>query len=151
MLKGYEARKYHSWVGIQYHIATLENCFAVSCKVKYTLIWSSSLVPRYLLKRTENLFTLISHKKLKTYLTQNPIYERLWQHWASLVTQMIKNLPAMLEAWVWSLGWKDPLEEVMAIHSSTLAWRVPLTEVPGGLQSMGSQRVGHDWVTKQST
>ena len=53
----------------------------------------------------------------------------------------------MWEAWVRSLGREDPQEEEMATHSSTLAWRIPWTEEPGGLQSMGSQRVGHDWVT----
>ena len=55
-----------------------------------------------------------------------------------------KNLPAMWETWVQSLGQEDPLEEDMAIQSSILAWRIPWTEEPGGLQSMGSQRVGHD-------
>ena len=57
----------------------------------------------------------------------------------SLVSQTVKNLPAMREAWVRSLGWEDPLEEEMATHSSILAWRIPWTEEPGGLQSMGSQ------------
>ena len=57
---------------------------------------------------------------------------------------MVKNLPAMWETPVRSLGWEDPLEEGMAAHSSILAWRIPWTEEPGGLQSMGSQRVGHD-------
>ena len=64
--------------------------------------------------------------------------------WTSLVTQLVKNLPAMWETWVHSLGWEDPLEEGMATHSSILAWRTPWTEEPGGLQSMESQRVGHD-------
>ena len=64
--------------------------------------------------------------------------------WASLVTQTVKNPPAMREIWVQSLGWEDPLEKGMATHSSILAWRIPRTEEPGGLQSMGSQRVGHD-------
>ena len=50
----------------------------------------------------------------------------------------------MKETWVQSLGWEDPLEEEMAIHSSVLAWKIPWTEEPGGLQSMGSQRVRHD-------
>ena len=59
--------------------------------------------------------------------------------WASLVAQMVKNLPAMLETWARSLGWENPLEEGMATHSSILAWRTPWTEEPGGLQSMGSQ------------
>ena len=62
----------------------------------------------------------------------------------SLVAQMINSLPAMWETWVQSLGWEDPLEKEMATHSSTLAWRIPWTEEPGGLQSMGSQRVGHN-------
>ena len=53
-----------------------------------------------------------------------------------------KNLPAMQKTLVQSLGWEDPLEEGMATHSSILAWRIPWTEEPGGLQSMGSQRVG---------
>ena len=53
------------------------------------------------------------------------------------------------ETWIQSLGWEDPLEEEMAIHSSTLAWKIPGIEEPGRLQSMGSQRVGHDWVTEQ--
>ena len=60
------------------------------------------------------------------------------EYGASLVAQTIKNLPAMQEAWVQSLGQKDPLEKEMATHSSILAWRVPWTEEPDGLQSMGS-------------
>jgi len=59
--------------------------------------------------------------------------------WASLVVQTIKNPPAMQEIWVPSLGQEDPLEEGMASHSSILAWRIPWTEEPGGLQSVGSQ------------
>jgi len=57
---------------------------------------------------------------------------------------MVKNLPAMQETKDRSLGWEDPLEEGTATHSSILAWRFPGTEGPGGLQSMGSQRVSHD-------
>ena len=89
---------------------------------------------------------------------------------ASLMAQTVKRLPAtvglpstgshrvghdwrdlaaaaMQETRVWSLGQEGPLEKEMAIHSSTLAWKIPWTEKPGGLQSMGSQRVGHDWAT----
>ena len=55
----------------------------------------------------------------------------------------------MQEIWVWSLGWEESLEEEMATHSSILAWRIPWTEEPGGLQAMGSQRVRCDLVTKQ--
>ena len=59
---------------------------------------------------------------------------------ASLVAQMVKNLPAMQEIQVRSLDWEDPLEKGMAIHSSILAWRIPRSKEPGGLQSMGSQK-----------
>ena len=68
--------------------------------------------------------------------------------WASLVAQMVKNLLTMWETCVWSLGWEDPLEEDMATHFSIVAWRIPMDRGAGGLQFMGSQRVGHDWVTK---
>ena len=61
-----------------------------------------------------------------------------------LVIQMIKNLPAVWETWAQSLDWEDLLEEGMATHSSVLAWRIPGTEEPHGLPSMGSHRVGHD-------
>ena len=66
---------------------------------------------------------------------------------SSLVAQRLKCLPAMWETWVRSLGREDPLEKEMATHSSILAWGIPWTEEPGRLQSMGSQRVGHDWAT----
>ena len=80
-------------------------------------------------------------------------YIRMNQHYiyicplplgASLVAQRLKCLPAMQETWVQSLGWEDPLEKEMATHSSILAWRIPWREEPGGLQSTGSQRVGHN-------
>ena len=63
------------------------------------------------------------------------------------VAQMVKNLPAVLETRAQSLGWKDPLEKGMATHSSILARRIPWMEEPGGLQSPGSRRVGHNWAT----
>ena len=64
---------------------------------------------------------------------------------------MVKNLPAMQETWAGSLGQEDSLEKGMATHSSVLAWRIPWTEEPGGLQSMGSQRVGQDWASNTFT
>ena len=67
---------------------------------------------------------------------------------ASLVAQLVKNLPAMQETQVQSLGGENPLEKEMATHSSIPAWKIPWTQESGGLQSMGSQRVRHDWVTK---
>ena len=76
----------------------------------------------------------------------------MWYHifkanhyqWTSLVAQMVKNLPAMQETQVRSLGQEDPLEKGKATHPSILAWRIQWTEEPGGLQSMGSLRVGHN-------
>ena len=63
----------------------------------------------------------------------------------SLVAQAVKNLPAMQETWIQSLGWEDPLEKGMATHSSILAWRLPWTEKPGGLYSpWGRTESGHD-------
>ena len=67
---------------------------------------------------------------------------------ASLVAQMLKNLPAVWETQVRFLGQEGPLEKEMAAHSSTLAWKIPWTEEPGGLQPMGSQRVRHDLATE---
>ena len=64
------------------------------------------------------------------------------------MSQTVKNLPAIQKAQVQSLGWEDPLEKEMPSHFSNLAWRIPWTGEPGGLQSMGSQRVRHDWATK---
>ena len=61
----------------------------------------------------------------------------------SLMAQMVKNLPAIQKTQVQSLVWEDPLEKEMAIHSSTIAWKIPWTEEPVRLQSMGLQRVGH--------
>ena len=60
------------------------------------------------------------------------------------MAQMVKRVPTMQETQVRSLGWEDPLEKEMAPHSSTLAWKIPWTEEPGKLQSMRSQRAGHD-------
>ena len=67
--------------------------------------------------------------------------------WASLGAQMVKNLPAIQETQVWSLGWEDPLAKGTATYSTILAWRIPWTEEPGGLRSMGLQRAGYDWAT----
>ena len=71
--------------------------------------------------------------------------------WASLVVPMVKNLPAMWETQVWTLDWEDPLEKGMATHSSILAWRIPWIEEPGGLQSVGLQRVAYNWESNTFT
>ena len=80
---------------------------------------------------------------------------QLWQSililWTSLVVQMVKNLPAMQKAQVWSLGWEDPLEKGMTTYSRILVWIIPWTEEPGGLQSLGFQRARQDWATNTFT
>ena len=68
----------------------------------------------------------------------------------SLVAQTVKRLPTMPETQIQPLGLEDLLEKEMAIHSSILAWKIPWTKEPGRLQSMGSQKVGHDWATSLS-
>jgi len=85
--------------------------------------------------------------------TSNPglwIWSLVRELCASLVAQMVKRLSTMRETRVWFLGWENRLEKDTAIHSSTIAWKIPWTEEPGRLQSMGLQRVGHDWVTSLS-
>ena len=89
----------------------------------------------YFLKQTINLLIL---------LDKNFPGISLVVQWTSLVAQMVKRLPTMRETRVRSLGGEDRLEKEMATHSSTLAWKIPWMEEPGRLQSMGSQRVGHD-------
>ena len=89
-------------------------------------------------------FDCMDHNKLWKILNEMGIPDHLTRLQASLVAQTVKRLPTMWETRVRSLGWEDPLEKEMATHSSTLAWKIPWTEEPGRLQSMGSQRVGHD-------
>ena len=69
----------------------------------------------------------------------------IWYTFSSLLAQMVNNLPAMQQTQVRSLGWEGPLEKGMDTHSSILAWRIPMSEEPGGPQSIGLQAVGHDW------
>ena len=84
----------------------------------------------------------ICHEHVCTTSVQDPVF--------SQVVQMVKCLPAMWETQVPSLGWEDPLEKEMTPHSRTLAWKIPWMEEPGGLQSMGLQRVGLDRATSLS-
>ena len=76
--------------------------------------------------------------------TEQLSFNFILSSWASLVAQMVKNLPSMQEIQVQSLGWENHLEKEMSTHSNILAWRIPWTEEPGGLQAMGSQWVGHN-------
>ena len=103
-----------------------------------------SIFPISLSSRFIICFFLLSSFSLRSsyfYLVSNSEEVYLW---TSLVAQMVKCLPTMWETWVQSLGREDPPEKDMATHSSTLAWRIPWMEEPGGLKSMGPQRVGHD-------
>ena len=77
------------------------------------------------------------------------VFSQLAAIWMN-INKIIKNLPVMWETRVWSLGQEDTLEKEMATHSSILAWKIPWTEESGGLQSMGVQRIGHDWATKHA-
>ena len=90
------------------------------------------------------------HESLKSAGVQAEYYLLLYGP-NGIMAQMIKSLPAIQETWVQSLGWEDPLEEGMAIHSSILAWEIPWTEKPGGLQSLGSCRIRNDSATNTHT
>ena len=80
---------------------------------------------------------------VKAYAKDIILGKKFCMRWTSLVAQMVENLPAKQETRVQSLGREDPLEKEMATHSSILAWRIPWTEEPGGLQYMGSKRLRH--------
>ena len=96
------------------------------------------------------LWACDSSRELDTWVIHNKYLLSNLQ-WTSLVAQMVKNLPGMRETWVQSLGQEDTLEKRMATHSSILTWRISWTEEPGRLQSVGSQRVRHDWATNNLT
>ena len=85
---------------------------------------------------------------------QNRLYPKpdyLSLGWASMLAQTVQNPPAVQDTWVWLLGWEDPQKKGMGTHASSLAWRIPWTEEPSELQSMGSQTVGHHWATNTFT
>ena len=114
-----------------------------------------TLIPLLYLDLTDWLLPYQAHTRQIQLLTFGLALYIIWSHvfplWVSLLAQTVRNLPAMQETWAWSLGWESFLEKGMAIHSSILAWRIPWTEEPGQLQSVGSQRVGCDWVTNTHT
>ena len=96
------------------------------------------------------IFGMIGHWVVQVEWGSYPYLFVIHFNWASLVTQTVKNPPAVQETWVRSLGQKDILEKEMATRSSTLGWKIPWTEEPGRLQSKGLQRVGHGWATSLS-
>ena len=125
-----------------FHFHTLEKEMATHSSV---LAWESqgrgSLVGCRLWGRTE----------LDTTEATSQQQQQQHVYWSSLLAQIVKNMPVMQETWIWSLGQEDPLKKGMAAHSSILAWRVSWTEEPGRLQSVESQRIGHNWATNTST
>jgi len=94
------------------------------------------------------LLIIIKCRCAKTYST--PLISADITNWASLVAQWQRTLLPMQETRAQSLGWEDPLDKEMAIHSSILAWEIPWTEESFRLQSMGLKRVGHDWTTEHA-
>ena len=119
----------------------------------YYVNWLCEVMPRSLAigDYTQILPTSCSLKSIMcfTVLQKPALNYCLFQ--ASLVAQMVKNLPAVQDTQAQSLGWEDPLKKGMSTHSGILAWRIPWTQEPGRLQSMGSQRVRHGWVTNTFT
>ena len=121
------------------------------CTACPLILWARiSSTELYLLKQRGSLTQLCNGTAIylmSLKMNMHLLNKRNLEFWASLVAQWVKRLPTMRETWVQSLGWEDSLEKEMATHSSTLAWKSPWTEKPGRLQSMGSQRVRHDWET----
>ena len=98
-------------------------------------------------KENDQTVILSKWRKCECMCFMFMILRKIYECKAFLVAQMVKNLPMMQETCVWSLGQKDPLEEKMTTISSILAWEIPWTEEPGGLQYTGLWRVGHNWAT----
>ena len=120
---------------LQWHSITRQTVVSVTLLSHFACYSSFKIQFKFRLHKT----FLISFTVWGTYLATM---------WASLVTQTVKNLPAMQETWDQSLGWEDLLGKGMATHSSILVWEIPWAEKPGRLLSMELQRVGHDWETR---
>ena len=119
-------------------------------QTQFLLSWVSITFPSLVFKKPIKIVRKnfkFSQSKTKTKDDRIRISENYHDAWASLVAQIVNNLPAMRETWIRSLGWEDPLEKGKATHSSILAWRISWIEEPGRLQSMGLQRVKHHQVT----
>ena len=118
------------------HCCCQYSCFSL---VKCSSDCYKPLIPKILKKLILTIFASV----LTAFMVEQIFQGLYFAIGASLVAQRLKRLPPMRETRVRSLSWEDPLEKEMATHSSILAWRIPWTEEPGGLQSTGSQRVGH--------
>ena len=125
-------------------ISYIELLCIIASKVTNKIYPEKLKVVEFLIAKKIKIFWSFQHKL--TLSRKNLLSFPL----ASLVAQRVKRLPATWETRVQSLGWEDLLEKEMATHSSILAWRIPWTEEPGGLQFTGSQTVRHDWATSLS-
>ena len=144
-------------------MSSCNNCFLTCIQVSQEsgkVVWYSHLLknfPQFVVIYTVKGFSIVNEAEVNVFsgiflpfLLSNGCWQfDLWFLclWTSLVAQTVKNLPAMEETWVWSLGHEDPLKKGTATHCSIVAWRIPLTEEPARLQFMGLQRVGHDRAT----
>ena len=138
------------------------NCCFLTCiqvsQEEGKVVWHSHLFknfPQFVVIHTVKGFSIVNEAEVEVFLelscffydpadVGNLISGSSAFSGASLVAQSVKHLPAVWDTWVQFLGREDPLEKEMATHSSILAWKIPWIENPGGLQSMGSQRVGHN-------
>ena len=125
------------WSSTSYVVIYMIRCYSVKSSHPLLVPQSPKVCSLYLC-----LFCCLTYRVIITIFLNS-----IHMCWTSLVAQTVKCLSTMRETQVRSLGWEDPLEKEMAIHSSTIAWKIPWTEEPSNLQSMGSQRVGHDWAT----
>ena len=129
-------------------LEALKSCLLSTWYVPDILLCTENITVNLIILGLIEFFYFITYwsfKKKKNNCTYKYIL------WPSLGAKTVKNLPAMQETWVWSLGQEGSLEQEVATHSNILAWRIPWTEEPGGLQSTGSQRVGHAWATNTQT
>ena len=146
------------------HCMSSSNCCFFTCiqvsQESGKVVWYSHLLknfPQFVVIYTVKGFSIVNEAEVNVFFWNFPAFSIIqWMLaiWSLvslpldfLVAQTVKNLPAMEETWVWSLGHEDPLKKGTATHCSIVAWRIPLTEEPARLQSMGLQRVGHDWAT----
>ena len=131
----------------------MAHCQQANNRTRFSLSWSIRILFKIYLYRFFPPFSTLPIPYPVAFCFLTLIYQmkHLIPSWASLVSKMVKNLSAIEETQDQSLGWEDPLEEGMATHSSILAWKIPWTEQPCGLQSLGSQRVGHDWAINTHT
>ena len=139
---GFSRQEYWSGVPLPSPMMLLRNMKKIFLSLNRVVLWISLSAhpdsfsrPLYAASLLRGTYYAPEHHELNSSLHKLPWI--IMSNWASLVAQMVKNLPTMQKTWVRSLGWEDPLEEGMAAHSSILAWRIPWTEEPGGATVYG--------------